>query len=101
LLRELLADNGSIYVHLDWRMSSAVRLLMDEVFGAESFQREIIWRMGWVSGYKTMAKNWIRNHDNILFYVKDPSRFEFNKTYLPYQEDYERWGGRKQEQGLA
>jgi len=101
IMRDLLAPNGSIYVHLDWRMSAHVRLLMDEVFGADSFQREIIWRMGWVSGYKTMAKNWIRNHDNILFYVKDPNNFVFNKKYIPYPEGYERWGGRQKGQGLA
>jgi len=101
IMRDLLAPNGSIYVHLDWRMSAHVRLLMDDVFGADSFQREIIWRMGWVSGYKTMAKNWIRNHDNILFYVKDPNDFLFNKKYIPYPKGYERWGGRQKGQGLA
>jgi len=77
LMYDLLSPSGSIYIHLDWRMSSSIRLIMDEIFGEDSFQREIIWRMGWVSGYKTMAKNWIRNHDNILFYVKDPSDFVF------------------------
>lgn len=100
-MRDLLTPTGSIYVHLDWRMAAHVRLVMDEVFGVDSFQREIIWRMGWVSGYKTMAKNWIRNHDNILFYVKDPNNFVFNKKYTPYPEGYERWGGRQKGQGLA
>ncbi|MER3414503.1 MAG: hypothetical protein C4341_09825 [Armatimonadota bacterium] len=57
--------------------------------------------MAWVSGYKTMAKNWIRNHDTIFFYVKNPDDFIFNKLYIPYPEGYERWGGRKSGQGLA
>ena len=51
------------------------------------FQREIVWRIGWVSGYKTKAKNWIRNHDIILFYTKSKD-FTFNKEYIPYPKDY-------------
>ena len=101
LMRELLATDGSIYIHLDWRMSSYVRIIADEIFGQESYTREIIWRMGWVSGYKTMANNWIRNHDNILFYLKDPENFTFNKKWIPYPPGYERWGGRPKGQGLA
>jgi len=101
LMKELLSEKGSIYVHLDWRMSSYVRVILDEIFGQDNFIREIIWRMGWVSGYKTMAKNWIRNHDNILFYVKDPNNFTFNKKWIPYPPGYERWGGRPKGKGLA
>lgn len=56
------------------------------IFGEENFQREIIWRIGWLSGYKTADKNWIRNHDTILFYSKDASRMEFNKYYIPREE---------------
>jgi hypothetical protein len=70
-----------------------VKVVLDEVFGGESFQREIIWRIGWISGYKSAAKNWIRNHDDILFYVKSPGNFTFNKEYIPYPEGYERRGG--------
>lgn len=98
---KLLAKDGSIYVHLDFNEVHYCKVMMDEIFGKENFQREIIWRMGWVSGYKTMAKNWIRNHDTILFYTKDPKNFTFNKKWLPYPEDYERWGGREKGQGLA
>ena len=57
--------------------------------------------MGWVSGYKTITKNYIRNHDTILFYTRNPGTFIFNKKYLPYPEGYERWGGPKKGQGLA
>lgn len=93
LMRELLSSNGSIYVHVDPRMSSHVRLIMDEIFGVESFQREIIWRIGWISGYKSKANNWIRNHDNILYYVKNPKEFTFNKAYIPYPDGYVRRDG--------
>jgi len=98
-LRELLADDGSIYIHLDWKKVHYIKALADEVFGEHRFQREIIWRIGWVSGYKSMAKNWIRNHETILFYVKNPQNFIFNKSYIPYPPDYERWGGREKGQG--
>jgi len=93
LMRELLAPTGSIYVHLDATVGHYVKVLMDEVFGAESFQREIVWRIGWISGYKSAAKNWIRNHDIILFYVKTPGQFTFNKEYIPYPRGYVRRGG--------
>ena len=92
IMRELLKDTGSIYIHLDATVGHYVKILMDELFGLESFQREIIWRIGWISGYKSVAKNWIRNHDTILFYVKTPSNFTFNKEYVPYADDYKRRG---------
>lgn len=92
-IHALLADHGSLYVHVDPTLGHAVRLLLDEVFGAASFQREIIWRIGWVSGFKTRARNWIRNHDTILFYAKDPRRMRFNKVYVPHPEGYVRRAG--------
>lgn len=93
LMHDLLAHDGSMYVHVDARVGSHVRLLMDEVFGPDSFQREIVWRIGWISGYKSAANNWIRNHDTILYYVKDPENFTFNKEYIPYPKDYVRRDG--------
>lgn len=92
LLRELLADTGSIYVHLDWHVGHYVKILMDEIFGKENFQREIIWRIGWVSGYKSADQNWVRNHDTILYYNKGKNHV-FNKEYLPYPEGYVRRDG--------
>lgn len=95
LAKEILADDGSIYVHMDEKMGHYVKIVMDEVFGKNSFQREIVWRIGWVSGYKSAAKNWIRNHDVIYFYTKDSKNFCFNKEYIEYPEDYTRRDGEK------
>ncbi|MBI3947001.1 MAG: site-specific DNA-methyltransferase [Armatimonadetes bacterium] len=95
LVRDLLSPTGSLYVHLDPTVAHYVKVLLDEVFGPACFQREIVWRIGWVSGYKSAARNWIRNHDTILFYAKDPRRFTFNKEYLPYPSGYRRRGGQK------
>jgi len=86
LARELLADDGAVYVQLDYHNVHYVKVLMDEIFGEDNFQREIIWRIGWVSGYKTSDKNWIRNHDTILFYSKNNSSLKFNKHYIPRSE---------------
>ena len=95
LIRDLLAEDSSIYVHCDWRVSGYMRLVLDEVFGKNNFQREIIWRIGWLSGFKTQAKNWIRNHDTIYFYSKNKNSFVFNKEYIPYPLNYRRRDGEK------
>ncbi|HOE40007.1 MAG TPA: site-specific DNA-methyltransferase, partial [Bacteroidales bacterium] len=87
LMHNLLADNGSIYVHCDWRVSPIMRLICDDVFGLSNFQREIIWSFDTKSGYKSAVDNFIRSHDTILFYSKSRSRI-FNKQYLPYSEEY-------------
>lgn len=94
LIHQLLAPTGSLYVHVDPTVGHAVKLLLDEIFGPRCFQREIVWRIGWVSGFKTRARNWIRNHDLIFFYTKDPQRFTFNKIWVPHAKGYERREGK-------
>ncbi|MBQ8992199.1 site-specific DNA-methyltransferase [Candidatus Saccharibacteria bacterium] len=83
--KDLLAQDGSIFVQLDYNEVHYCKILMDEIFGANNFQREIIWTLGGLAGYKSLANNFIRGHDTILFYSKSPN-FKFNKTYLPYDE---------------
>lgn len=84
--RTLLSRTGAIYVQLDYHHVHYCKILMDEVFGEQNYQREIIWRIGWLSGYKTADKNWIRNHDSILFYSRDEKQLEFIKNYIPKSE---------------
>ncbi len=79
--REFLSDGGSIYINLDYNEVHYCKVLMDEIFKRENFRSEIIWRMGFLSGYKTAAKKYIRNHDTILFYSKSDN-YLFNKTYI-------------------
>ena len=86
LARRLLAPDGAIYVQLDYHQAHYAKVLMDEIFGEENFQREIIWRIGWLSGYKTADNNWIRNHDTILFYSKNSEQLRFFKNYIPRAE---------------
>ncbi|PDW65019.1 restriction endonuclease [Helicobacter pylori] len=80
--REFLSDDGSIYISLDYNEVHYCKVLMDEIFGVENFQRETIWRIGWLSGYKTSINNFIRNHDTILFYSKNADKLFFNKKYI-------------------
>lgn len=88
IARRLLADDGSIYVQLDYNEVHYFKVLMDEVFGRECFQREIIWDTQVLSGYKTMVENWIRGHDSILFYTKKPTGFIFHKQKMPHRKEY-------------
>jgi len=87
LLRELLSEEGSIYLHCDENKNHHLRFLLDEIFGMENFQREVIWDITVLSGYKTQADNWIRGHDSIYFYTKSEN-FIFNKQKQPHRKEY-------------
>ena len=78
LMRDLLAEDGSIYVHCDWRVSSHLRFLLDEIFGIGNFVNEIIW------AYKTggVGCRWFsRKHDTIYLYCKND-----NYIFVPQKE---------------
>lgn len=87
LMKELLAPTGSIYVHLDWHTVHYVKVLMDEIFDYELFQREIVWDFENVSGFKSIAPHWIRAHEIILFYSKTQN-INFEKQFEPYSKEY-------------
>jgi len=78
LMRELLSERGSIYLHCDYRVSGFVRLVLDEIFGIESFINENIWsyKSGGVS-----KRFFARKHDTIYFYAKNSEQFIFNTQY--------------------
>lgn len=83
LCRELLSDTGSIYLHCDWHKSGHLRLLLDEVFGVENFQNEIIWKRS--SNTSSIGKIYKRAHDMILFYSKS-SDYVFTSPRKPLSE---------------
>ena len=85
-MKRVLKPTGSIYLHCDPTASHYLKMMMDSVFGKDNFRREIIWKMPRPSGYKTRAKNWIRNHDVIFYYALDD--FTFNKQYEAYEQSY-------------
>ncbi len=70
LLRELLSDKGSIYLHCDWHKSHHLRFLLDEVFGEDNFRNEIIWRYPNKMSGTTKYRDFSRTHDTIFFYSK-------------------------------
>jgi site-specific DNA-methyltransferase (adenine-specific) len=71
----LLTNDGSLFVHLDYREVHYIKVLLDTIFGRESFINEIIWAYDY--GGRSKSK-WSAKHDNILWYAKDPSRYVFN-----------------------
>ena len=87
-MKRLLKDTGSIYVHLDWHAVHYVKVEMDKIFGYDNFIREVIWYFDNVSGFKSIAKNWIRDHESLLWYSKN-KKHTFNKVYGSYPEGYE------------
>ena len=85
LIHNLLAEDGSIYLHCDYRVISHLRIIVDDIFGTNNFLREIIWSIETSSGFKAQTQNWIRGHDNILFYSKS-SKNIFNKEFFILDE---------------
>ena len=82
IMRDLLSETGSIYVHCDWHKAHHLRLIMDEVFGQDNFRNEIIWWYLWGGRGKTQ---WNSKHDNLLFYSKS-SKWTFN--YMDVLDDH-------------
>ena len=82
-MRRIMKPDGSIYLHCDPHANAYLRILMDAVFGGQNFRREIVWQMSAASGFKGLAKNFVRGHDTILYYGKGKSP-KFNKPWLPY-----------------
>ena len=77
--KQFLKDSGGIFLHLDWNANHYGRFLMDRLMGKENFINEIIWRIGWVSGYKTQVDAFVRNHDTIFAYAKNKKSYFFDK----------------------
>ncbi|MDY6822596.1 MAG: site-specific DNA-methyltransferase [Thermodesulfobacteriota bacterium] len=86
LMRDLLAEDGSIYVHCDWRVTAFIRNILDEVFGANVFQNEIIWKRQSPSSSKARAKKYSADHDTIYFFTKSEN-YVFNKTFGEYPKE--------------
>lgn len=82
LMRELLADDGSIYVHLGHSVVHYLKAVMDELFAPDCYRNEIIWKRDVAGkGAKRTSSQWPRNADHILFYSKSPRRWFFRQQY--------------------
>jgi adenine-specific DNA-methyltransferase len=83
LMRELLSERGTIFVHLDWHVGHYVKILMDEIFGKENFRDEVIWNKGF-RGTES-KKGFQRAHENIFWYSKSED-YIWNDVYVPYRD---------------
>lgn len=81
LMRELLSDKGSIYVHIDWHVGHYIKILLDDIFGKENFRNEIVWCY---SGPSSNIGTFSRKHDIILFYSKS-EKHVFNIQYIKHK----------------
>ncbi|MGO5578074.1 site-specific DNA-methyltransferase [Catenibacterium mitsuokai] len=91
LMKELLSDKGTIYLHCDWHKSHHLRMILDEVFGANNFLNEIVWNYGTYIGQT--KRNFPRKHDSIFIYTKTDS-YTFNMQRdndIESDANYKRW----------
>ncbi len=80
----VLTATGSLFLHVDWREVHYCKVMLDEIFGRECFQNEIIWAYDYGA---RATKRWPAKHDNILWYTRDPERYTFNlgaSDRIPY-----------------
>ncbi len=86
LMRELLADTGSIYVHLDWHVGHYVKLVLDDVFGKNNFRNEIVWHYsGW---NKQLQTSFEKRHDTLFMYGKSDAQH--------FESFFERWKSKEE-----
>ena len=85
LMHDLLAEDGSIYVHCDWRVSGYMRLVLDEIFGKQNFVNEIIWV--YFGPGTDKSKEFTKKHDTIFYFAKDKGRHIFNDKEIRVEHD--------------
>jgi len=84
ILHELLAEDGSIYVHLDWHVVHYAKAILDEVFGYEQYRNQVIWQR--TNAHNINPKYYLRIHDTVLFYGKSPN-ITWNVQYTDYSTE--------------
>jgi DNA modification methylase len=95
-LRELLSDKGSIYLHCDWHKSHYIRCILDEVFGIDNYQNEIIWQK--IRTTKAQTKAFGNVHDLIFSYTRSGSSY-FKTIYKDFNSNYIKSHYKKDENG--
>ncbi len=87
LIKELLSEDGSLYLHCDWHKSHYLRLILDEIFGSDNFLNEIIWRRR-TNTVKAISKKFSTNSETIFLYTKIGKDYLFNIQYSDYPIEY-------------
>lgn len=85
LIKDLLADDGSFYIHCDFRLSHKLKTILDEIFGNENFTNEIIWNAA-IGNTASKKQRFNKSYDNILFYRKNKDSFIWNDSFQAYSE---------------
>jgi DNA modification methylase len=88
-LRRVLKKTGSFYYHCDWHASHYVKVMLDQVFGENCYQNEIVWKRSAAhSDARQGSKHFGRVHDTIFFYTADPENYTWNQQYVPHDPAY-------------
>ena len=83
-MKPLLREDGSLWVHLDWHVSHYVKVILDEIFGYSNFINEIVWKR--TNSPKAQSKGFGSQHDVILLYAADATKFKTHTTYREHDE---------------
>ncbi len=83
-MRDVLSQDGSLWVHLDWHVSHYIKIILDELFGYSNFVNEIVWRR--TNSPKSQSRGFGTQHDVILLYAKDESMFTTKPVYRPHDK---------------
>jgi site-specific DNA-methyltransferase (adenine-specific) len=84
-LHRVLKKTGSFYYHCDWHASHYVKIMLDQIFGENQFQTEIIWKRTSAKGLA--FRSFPNNHDSVFYYTKS-NEYNFNRQYLPHDDEY-------------
>jgi len=88
IMRDLLSQSGSLFIHLGVQVNHFIRVALEEVFGAENVVDEIIWSYGTPSGGRAAGNKIIKAHEYLLYAVKSYGAHIYNKQFLRYSEKY-------------
>ena len=88
IAKDLLTQDGNIFIHIDVNQSHYLKVLADEIFGKDNFVEELIWAYGSPSGGRAATPKPVNIHDYILHYAKNYQQRKQNRVYIPYSEKY-------------
>jgi adenine-specific DNA-methyltransferase len=88
LMRDLLSERGTLYMHLDWYVGHHARPVLDEIFGESNSLGEIVWSYGSPSGGRVSGSKLVKAHDFVLVFAKNYGKHKYKVYYLPYSEKY-------------
>ena len=94
IMKELLSERGSIFVHIDWHVGAYVKILLDDIFGKENFRNEITWYYP-NSGLKARSKKFHQVTDTIFYYVKSIDNFTFHHIFKKRKDGQSKQAKRK------